>query len=181
MAGFDPQHILNCANSGSLNIRRSSHALIYMHLAEQPQLAQDYLLKLTSNIPAEVKYSSNTYFELLKSVLEKALEGEDDEQGRAFFTNLALQFLEIFFKSPGEQRQSFSSSRILEGILLNLLVILTKRPAICRALRHFKEELVACLFFYSPRQRIAEVAVSEEMLQSPSQPELFANYVKCKS
>jgi hypothetical protein len=29
---FSPEHIFNCANSGSLNIRRSSHALIYVHL-----------------------------------------------------------------------------------------------------------------------------------------------------
>lgn len=85
-----------------------------MHLASQPQLAFEYLSKLTNNIPAEVKYSSNTYFELLKSVLEKAIDtSADSEQSTTFFTNLALQFLEIFFKNPGEQRQSFSSSRIL--------------------------------------------------------------------
>ena len=181
-AGFDPEHVLNCANSGSLNIRRSSHALIYMHLAEQPQLAHHYLAKLTSNIPAEVKYSSNTYFELLRSVLEKALDSApEDEQSTAFFTNLALQFLEIFFKSPGEQRQSFSSSRTLEGILLNLLVIITKRPNICCFLKHFKQELIHCLFFYGPKERLAQVAVTEEMLLTPSQPELFGDYVKCKS
>lgn len=60
-------------------------------------------------------------------------------------------------------------------------MIITKRPNICRFLKHFKEELIACLFFYSPKERIAQIAVTEEMLLNPNQPELFANYVKCKS
>lgn len=60
-------------------------------------------------------------------------------------------------------------------------MIITKRPNICRFLKHFKEELIACLFFYSPKERLAQIAVTEEMLLNPNQPELFANYVKCKS
>jgi hypothetical protein len=38
-SAFQPEHILNCANSGSLNIRRSSHALVYFYLLEHPSEA----------------------------------------------------------------------------------------------------------------------------------------------
>lgn len=94
-------------------------------------------------IPSDVKYGSNTYFELLKYVLGEVIEtAPDNETTNNFLTNLALQIFEQFFKAPNEPRLVFTGSRILEGLLQNLLTIVQKRPTVARYLRHFKEKLI---------------------------------------
>jgi hypothetical protein len=52
-------------------------------------------------IPTDVKYASNTYFELLKCILEKSTElVPDTEITTNIYTGIALQLLEQFFKAP---------------------------------------------------------------------------------
>jgi hypothetical protein len=111
---FDPEHVFNCANSGSLNLRRSSHALVYLHLLEHPEQAFNLVDKLVRGIPSDVKYGSNTYFELLKSVLEKVIEiVPDNETTSNFLNTVALQILEQFFKTANEPRLTFIGSRMI--------------------------------------------------------------------
>lgn len=100
-SGFSPEHIINCANSGSLNIRRSSHALVYLYLLEHPNEAFDLLQKIVEGIPSDIKFASNTYFELMRCILEKSVElVPDNQHSTEFLTKLALQLLEHLFKAP---------------------------------------------------------------------------------
>jgi hypothetical protein len=95
----------------------------------------------------------------LKYVLGEVIEMvPDDETTHQFLTNLALQIFEQFFRAPNEPRLVFTGSRILEGLLQNLLTIVQKRPAVGRYLRHLKEKLIEdCLFFYNVREKLDAV------------------------
>jgi hypothetical protein len=62
------------------------------------------------------------------------------------------------------------------------LIIIQKRPAVGKLLRHFREKLIEdCLFFYQVKPQLERVEVTAEMLQSSTQGYHFDNYVKCKS
>jgi hypothetical protein len=83
---------------------------------------------------------------------------------------LALQLLELFFKAPSESRSSYGSSKVIEGVLQNVIIIIQKKPNICRFLKHFKDELIQSLFFYNAKEKIEQVAITPEMLLNPAQP-----------
>jgi hypothetical protein len=46
---------------------------------------------------------------------------------------------------------------------------------------HRERIIEECLFFYSYRQKISDLIIDPKLLETPLQPELFPNYVKCKS
>lgn len=77
-SSFQPEHLFKGSNTDSLNLRRTCHALVFIHLLQHPD--QDFALleKLIQNAPQEIKCASNTYFDLLALILEKTidLEGE---------------------------------------------------------------------------------------------------------
>jgi hypothetical protein len=56
---------------------------------------------------------------------------------------------------------------LLFGVLVVLNIVLDKRVGVRKAFKHKKKELLEkCLFFYHPRERIASVEITPEMLKN---------------
>ena len=58
-------------------------------------------MKLIENLPTDVKVISNSYYEILKYVMEKTMEILGDNlNANEFFTRLAMNLFEYFLRIP---------------------------------------------------------------------------------
>lgn len=179
---FDPTCLLSGVKCDSLNLRKTCQNIFYIYLWHHKHNTQTLFEAILENVPKESKTIFSNYASLLTKVLELLIDLLPAPASDSYFMTLIEKLFKILYECPNEPRHSLFGSKTIMGILGAINIILQKRPTVCVFAAAYKAGLMEhCLFFYNPVQRIQTKEITPDMLVVQTQPELFEDYIKCKT